>query len=148
MLRLLPLTILLLFPVWASPAAPAAAEHVVRTVTEDERGRFRFEPALLRVKRGDVVRFVPDTHLHGVKSIPGMIPEGARPWWGAMGEELTLRFDVPGVYGFKCPSHYSMGMVGLIVVDDPSPNLDSARRVAHPPAAARAFARLFARLGE
>lgn len=143
-LMAIPLLLLLSAP----QPVPAAAEHVVRTITEDERGRFRFEPAMLRIRRGDTVRFVPDARLHGVKSIPGMIPDGARPWWSAMGEVLVLRFEVPGVYGYKCPSHYGMGMVGLIVVDDPTPNLDAARRVAHPPAAARVFARLFARLAE
>lgn len=124
----------------------SAAEYRVTAITEDDRGRFRFEPALLRIHSGDIVRFVLDSHLHGTKAVPGMLPEGALPWWSAMGTPLVLRLEVPGVYGYKCPSHYNMGMVGLIVVDDPSANLDQARRVRHPPAAQRVFDQLFAQL--
>ncbi len=145
-MRRLPAVLLYVLLACVPAAAPPAAEFRVSTVTEDAQGRFRFEPSLLWIAPGDTVRFEPDNHLHATKAIPGMLPEGASPWWSRMGEPTVVRFEVPGVYGFKCPSHYGMGMVGLIVVGDPAPNLGAARRVSHPPAAARAFAELFARL--
>ncbi len=64
------------------PLALAAAEHLVRMRTETEAGRFRFEPPLVFIAPGDDVRFVPDTRLHGVKSIAGMLPAGATRWRG------------------------------------------------------------------
>lgn len=115
-------------------------------VTEDVQGRFRFEPPLIWAQPGDRLRFLPDSHLHGTKTIPGMLPPGATSWWSPMGEPLTVTLEVPGIYGFKCPSHYGLGMVGLVVVGDPRPNLDAARRVPHPPLAAAAFEKLFARV--
>ena len=112
-------------------------------VTEGERGRFEFEPPLLLVEPGDSVRFVPDDHMHGVKSVAGMLPEGAAPWRGRMGDELVVKLDQPGVYGVKCPSGYKVGMVGLIVVGDDPGNWELARAVRHPPEPSRAFDALF-----
>ena len=122
-----------------------AAEHVMRLVTESEQGRFLFEPSLLVIDPGDTVTFVPESRMHGVKSVAGMLPEGATPWRGRMGEQISVQLDQPGVYGVKCPAGYDVGMVGLIVVgNDPPANWQSARAVRHPPAASTAFDELFA----
>jgi pseudoazurin len=120
-----------------------AAEYLVRLVTDGEHGRFQFEPSLLFVEPGDSVRFVPEDHMHGVKSIAGMQPEGAAPWRGRLGDELVVTLDRPGVYGVKCPAGYKVGMVGLIVVGHDPGNWNLARAVRHPPEPSRAFAGLF-----
>ena len=124
-------------------SATWAEEHVVNLVTEGANGRFRFEPPVLFANVGDMVRYVPDDPMHAVKSIPGMIPEGAGSWRGRMGEEVVVRVDRPGVYGVKCRSGYEIGMVGLLVVGDDPPNWDAARDVRHPPMASAAFDQLF-----
>ena len=46
----------------------------------------------------------------------------------------------------RCVPHYAMGMVALIVVGDPSVNLEVARRVKHPGRAKQRMADLLARL--
>jgi pseudoazurin len=120
-----------------------AADHLMHLVTEGQHGRFEFEPPLLFIDPGDSVRFVPDDHMHGVKSVAGMLPEGATPWRGRMGEELVVTLDQPGVYGVKCPAGYKVGMVGLIVVGHDLVNWDLARSVRHPPEPSQAFAALF-----
>lgn len=53
-----------------------------------------------------------------------------------------MKFDKPGVYGFKCKPYYGMGMVGMVVVGTPV-NQDQAKAVKHPGKAARVFASLF-----
>jgi pseudoazurin len=125
------------------PAA-RAAEHIVHLATESAQGRFLFEPSLLFAVPGDTVRFVSEDGMHGVKSIKGMLPAGATPWRGRMGEEVVVTLDRPGVYGVKCRSGYDIGMVGLVVVGDDPPNFAEAQRVRHPPAAAMAFQAMFA----
>ena len=70
--------------------------------------------------------------MHAVKSVPGMLPEGAVPWRGRMGETISVRLDRPGVYGVKCRSGYELGMVGLIVVGSDPPNWQQAQAVRHP----------------
>lgn len=127
----------------ACPRAADAAEHLVRLLMESEAGRFRFEPELVLAEPGDEIRFEPDSRLHAVKSIAGMLPEGAPPWRGRMGEAVALRLEQPGVYGVKCPAHYSLGMVALILVGHDPPNWAEARAVRHPPAAAAAMSALF-----
>lgn len=125
--------------------AARAAEHIVRLITEDEVGRFRFEPPILLAQPGDEVRFEPDSRLHAIKSVAGMLPEGVRPWRGRMGEAMSVRLDRPGLYGLKCPAHYQVGMVGLILVGGGQPaNWATARAVRHPPLPTERFEALFA----
>ncbi len=140
--RLLPALPALLLPLLAAVAAQAAVVTVTM-VTDGPNGRFRFEPSVVRIQPGDTVRFVAHDPIHATKSVPGMMPEGASPWWGQMGRPLEVTFTVPGVYGFKCPSHYTVGMVGLIIVGDAAPNLRRARSVRHPRMAQQTFDRLF-----
>ena len=127
--------------------AAGAAEHVVHLVTESAHGRFLFEPPILYAQPGDTIRFVPDDPMHAVKSIPGMLPEGAASWRGRMGEEIVVELDRPGVYGVKCRSGYDVGMVGMLVVGDDPPNFVQAQKVRHPPAASMAFQAMFAAVG-
>lgn len=128
----------------AAVATAEAEERLVRLLTESPQGRFRAEPALVMIEPGDQVRFRPDSRLHAAKSVGGMQPEGSVRWWGRMGEETLVRFDRPGVYGFKCEAHYELGMVGLIVVGRRPANWAAAKAVRHPPKAAEAFQALFA----
>lgn len=99
--------------------AANAAEHEVKMLNKGVEGIMVFEPSMLKVAPGDSVHFVAANKGHNVESIDGMIPEGAAPFKGEMNKDLTVTFDKPGVYGFKCKPHYSLGMVGLIVVGEP-----------------------------
>jgi pseudoazurin len=128
----------------AAVAAAVAAEHLVLLVTEGAHGRFRFEPPVVLAATGDSVRFVPDSRLHAVKTVAGMLPAGASPWRGRMGEEVAVRFDRPGVYGLKCPAHYQVGMVALVIVGRDPANFGEARSVRHPPMPTETFGTLFA----
>ncbi|WP_422063083.1 pseudoazurin [Shimia sp.] len=105
-----------------------------------------FEPAILRVALGDSVTFIPTDTGHNAASKRGMIPEGAEGWNGAIDEEVTVEFTVPGVYGYICLPHYDMGMVGLIVVGDDLSNLEAAKKVRHPGSARKAFRTLLKEL--
>ena len=101
-----------------------------------------FEPAFLRVAPGDSVTFVPTHPSHNSASKKGMLPEGAAPWNSKVNEEFTVTLTVEGVYGYICSPHYEMGMVGVIVVGDPSVNLEAARKVRQQGDAKSAFAAL------
>ena len=48
--------------------------------------------------------------------------------------------------GDKCRPHFAMGMVALVVVDDPAANLDAVKAVKNPPMAQKRFDALFAEL--
>ena len=101
-----------------------AADHQVEMLNRDSEGRtMQFEPAFLKIEPGDTVTFVPTDPSHNSESIANGIPEGAEPWKGRINEEITVTFDVEGVYAYKCLPHFGMGMVGLIQVGDNPPPL-------------------------
>lgn len=123
----------------AAFAAPAvAADHQVKMLNKGAKGLMVFEPDVVRVAPGDSVTFVAANPGHDARSIPGMLPEGAKPFAGAIGKDVRVTFTVPGVYGVECRPHYAMGMVAAVIVGDPV-NLDAARKIKHPRLAAKRF---------
>lgn len=77
-----------------------------------------FVPDILYIKSGDTVHFVNMTS-HDSVSVEGLIPEGAEPWDGGLGNNVTLTLTVPGTYAYVCVPHIGFGMMGVIVVDEP-----------------------------
>ena len=122
-------------------SAPAA-EFQVRMLNQGASGMMQYDPQLLKIAPGDTVHFLATDQGHNVQSIDGMIPGGARPFSGSIGQNLTVTFTVPGVYGYRCTPHGTLGMVGLVVVGSPV-NESQARAAAMPGMAGRVFARLF-----
>ena len=129
----------------AMAGAAQAAEVEVKMLNKGAEGVMVFEPALVKIAPGDTVRFVAADKGHNAESIDGMLPEGGQTFVGKINEELAITFEKPGVYGYKCKPHYGMGMVGLVVVGDPT-NLDAAKEAKHPGKAKQAFANLFDKL--
>jgi len=89
-----------------------------------------FDPPVLRINPGDTVKWTNANPGHNSVSINEMIPAGATAWNGQMNEEISVKFDVEGTYGYKCTPHYILGMVGLIIVGDESVNLEQAKSFA------------------
>ena len=137
----------LLMAAWLVLAGPAlAAEHEIRMLNKGEAGIMVFEPAFLEVAPGDTVHFRAVDKGHNAASIDGMVPESGAAWKGGLNKDVTVILDVEGVYGVRCVPHYPMGMVALIVVGDPSVNLEAARQVKQPGRAKQRMAELLARL--
>lgn len=124
-------------PLLAESTAPAASagQHSVVMLNadcDDANVVNVFAPAILHVNSGDSVKFLATDAGHNSASKRGMIPEGAEGWNGALDEELTVQFTVPGIYGYICLPHYEWGMVGLIVVDRDLSNLKVVKKIRHP----------------
>jgi pseudoazurin len=108
-----------------------SADHVVKMLNNGDDGMFVFDPPALKIKAGDTVTWDGDP-FHNSASIKRMMPDGAKPWNGKLtkkkGEKsITVKFDVEGVYGYKCTPHAMLGMVGLIAVGDSLTNLKAAK---------------------
>jgi len=111
---------------------PAAADEVaVKMLNSGPGGMMVFDPALVRLKPGDSIKFLPADKGHNVETIKGMAPDGADYVKTTVGQEAVVKFDKEGVYGFKCAPHYMMGMVALVVVGDKRDNLEAAKSVQH-----------------
>jgi pseudoazurin len=118
-----------------------AADYEVQMLNRGpDRQTMHFEPAFLKIEPGDTVTFLPIDRGHNSESLLGMIPDGASTWKGEINEAITVTFDVPGLYGYKCQPHLGMGMVGLIQVGDSASNLQRVLDVRLPP---RAQGRMF-----
>jgi len=122
-----------------------AAEVQVKMLNRGAEGVMVFEPALVKVAPGDTVKFIATDKGQNAETIKGMLPADAAPFVGKNGEDVSVAFDKPGVYGVKCLPHYGMGMVAMIVVGTPD-NVDAAKTVAQPGKAKQVMAGLFDRL--
>ena len=106
------------------------ANHSIKMLNQGSSGVMVFEPAYLKINIGDSVTFESTDAAHNSASIPGMIPSSASSWNGGLSQDLTVMFDVAGIYGYQCTPHSMMAMVGVIQVGDDKSNLDSAKAVA------------------
>lgn len=99
-------------------AAPAQArEWQVKMLNKGSDGKLMvFEPAFIAAKPGDTVKFLATNKGHNAESVAGMAPAGGTTFKGKINEEIVVRLNKPGLYGYKCLPHVGMGMVGLIQV--------------------------------
>lgn len=92
--------------------ASAEQEHIVNAEARI------FNPDVVYIQPGDTVRFV-NMASHDSVSVEGLIPEGAEHWQSGIGNNITLKLEVEGVYAHVCVPHIGFGMVGVIVVGEP-----------------------------
>ena len=138
--RMMPLLAAIFVSTSLAPAA--AADYQVRMLNQGMDGMMQYDPQLLKIAPGDRVHFTATDQGHNVQSLDGMIPDGAKPFHSEIGQNLTVTFTVPGIYGYRCAPHGTLGMVGLIVVGRPA-NEAAAKASAMGGAAGRVFAKLF-----
>ena len=129
------------------PAIAGAAEFEVKMLNKGEKGAMVFEPDLIRAAPGDTIKFVPTDKGHNVEAVKGMLPEGVEAFKSKMNQEFVLTIEKDGVYGVKCPPHYGMGMVALIVAGEPA-NLEEAKAAKQSGKAKKAFEDLFAQAAQ
>lgn len=120
------------FGIAADPAKAA------RTIRVDMSDAMRFSPAEIKVKRGEIVRFVVankgqvlhemvlgtrealEEHAELMKKFPGMEHDEPHMAHVAPGQtgEIGWKFTQPGTFHFACliPGHYEAGMVGRVEV--------------------------------
>ena len=104
--------------------------HTVKMLNQGPTGVMVFEPAVLKINIGDTVTFVATDAAHNSASIPGMLPPNATAWNGQLSRDISVTFDIPGVYGYQCTPHAMMAMVGVIQVGNDSSNLQSVKNFA------------------
>ena len=53
-------------------------------------GAMIFEPAVIKVSKGDTIHFKATDMSHNSETIPGMVPEGAEGWMGALNQDISV----------------------------------------------------------
>ena len=107
-----------------------SANHEVKMLNQGPTGVMVFEPAVLKINIGDTVTFKSVDAAHNSASIPGMIPAGASPWNGQLSQDITVSFDVAGIYVYQCTPHSMMAMVGVIEVGNDQSNMNEVKSAA------------------
>ena len=96
----------------------SGSEHEVKMLNSGSGGTMIFEPAVIKISKGDTVHFKATDLAHNSVSIDGMVPEGAETWAGALSEEISVTLNTEGVYVYQCDPHVAMAMVGVIQVGE------------------------------
>jgi plastocyanin len=97
----------------------------------DAADRFLFDPIGLLIAPGQTVRWVLESGVHSTTAYHPSnfnqslrIPDAATPWDSGVlvepGETLDVTLTVPGVYDYYCLPHETVGMVGRIIVGEPT----------------------------
>ena len=72
---------------------------------------------IARVESGTTITWIPTSKGHNVEFIAG--PDGwDLPKKSKNNKEVSITFDVPGVYLYQCTPHATMGMIALVVVEE------------------------------
>lgn len=78
----------------------------------------KFDPLFVYVEPGDTVSWENMTG-HNVETIDAMVPEGTEKTNSELGASVSVTFDQPGIYVYKCTPHWGARMGGIIVVGKP-----------------------------
>ena len=90
----------------------------------DDGQKMVYSEDVARVNVGDTVTWVPTSKGHNVEIVAA--PEGFDiPKKSKNNKEVSITFDVPGIYYYWCTPHKSMGMIGLVIVGDDVSNKDA-----------------------
>ena len=123
------------------PRLALAGEHEVQMLNKGPDGqRNWFEPGVVYAQPGDTIHFVPIDKGHNSASV--VVPDGAEEWAGKLSKDISVTLDVPGLYAYKCTPHFGLGMVGLIVIGDPTINLAAVKSARFPGKARTVMAEL------
>ena len=119
------ISILLLCFVTNTMAADITVEMLNKR--KSDNATMVYSEDISRIDVGDTITWVPTTKGHNVHFLAG--PDGWEiPKKSKFNKEVSITFDVPGVYYYQCTPHKSMGMIGLVVVGHDTSNKDTVAK--------------------
>ena len=101
-----------------------AADMSIDMLNKDANGnKMVYSKEVAKVAVGDTITWLPASKGHNVEIIAA--PDGYDiPKKSKNGKEVSITFEVPGIYYYWCTPHKGMGMIGLVVVGDDTSNKD------------------------
>ena len=101
-----------------SNSVHAAEVHVVKMLNSGTLGAMVFEPAFIKINAGDSINFEMADAGHNAITVAA--PAGSVPFDTKYKPSTIVKFDVNGLYLYKCSPHAMMAMAGIIQVSDTS----------------------------
>ena len=87
----------------------------------DDGQRMVYSQDVAKIAVGDTIKWLPTDPGHNVEFLAG--PEGfSIPQKSIINREVSMKFEIPGIYLYVCSPHSIMGMIGLVVVGDNTSN--------------------------
>lgn len=119
------LTTVALLGLLSTPAL--AADTTIEMLNKrDDGAKMVYSEDIARIDVGDTVTWVPTSKGHNVEFIAG--PDGwDAPKKSKNNKEVSITFDMPGVYLYQCTPHKSMGMIALVVVGEGTNDVSGAK---------------------
>ena len=116
---------LAVFGIMLAVGSASAGARTIEMLNKDDAGnKMVYSEELARIEVGETITWVPTSKGHNVEWIAG--PDGAElPKKSKNGKEVSMTFEVPGIYYYLCTPHKGMGMIGLVVVGDDVSNKDA-----------------------
>ena len=126
-------------------SAANAGARTIQMLNKDENGnKMIYSEEIAMIEVGETITWVPTSKRHNVEWIAG--PDGAElPKKSKNSKEVSMTFEVPGIYYYLCTPHKGMGMIGLVVVGGDVSNKDA---IAKAKALGKSKKKLKALLGE
>ena len=110
-------TVVTFFTTLFLQAAYAADMTIDMLNKRDDGAKMVYSEDIARIQVGDTITWLPTNKGHNVEFIAG--PDGwDLPKKSKNNKEVTMTFDVPGVYLYQCTPHATMGMIALVVVEE------------------------------
>ena len=128
------------------PLSSDAAPKVIEMLNRQNDEMMVFSIPLLQVESGETVTFKATDLTHSVAFIDGGVPTDVPPLKGVFNTDTSYTFEKPGIYVYKCPAHYGMGMIGAVVVDRNHHNLAAIKSLELMPAAQKRLSQILSQL--
>jgi len=93
-----------------------------------------YGPEIAYIKSGDTIEWLPKNGEHNVEFLAGpqmdLLPNKSK-----INAFHSVIFNIPGIYLYGCTPHLTMGMLGLVIVDDNLENIGDIKRIELSPVA-------------
>ena len=108
-------------PITNSDAGSSAEIIIDMLNLRDDGERMVYSQDVVNIEVGDTVKWLPKDGGHNVEFVAG--PDSFEiPPKSYINREVSIKFDIPGIYLYVCSPHSIMGMIGLIIVGNDTSN--------------------------
>lgn len=76
--------------------------------------RMVYSEKIVRINVGDEIFWKSTDKGHNVEFTKGGVPEGVEIFKSKINEDVTYKFNIPGIYAYWCTPHKSLGMIGFV----------------------------------
>ena len=116
----------LLFVLFSGSAFSADVTVKMLNKNKETKKRMVYSQELVKIDAGKTIEWVATDKGHNVEMLAG--PDGYElPKKTKLGDNVTIKFSVPGIYLYQCSPHAAMGMIGIVVVGGDTSNIEAIK---------------------